>query len=657
VLSWLVIITLLQLAFYPCLKNTFGKFAFPVAFSASLLTFTIISWYCGLVRLPIHLALLPFLGLLIYNAYHKKYRVSELKAEWHWEALFLICFFLMLDVRFVNPTISYAEKFMDHAFLASVIRAPVVPPLDPWFAGGTLNVYYYLGYWMFGCLAIVSGVPSNIAFNLALPTVFGIAAVNAYAIGTLVLDRFRWLPLLIFFIPNPSFFYQIAQGTAMGSVLWDSTRTITNTINEYPLFSFIWGDVHAHVISIFNQVFLIFLLLYAFKKWESLETRGKILISALAAISLGSMPLINTWDVLIYAPITLLFLALILWRNRPSLFHNPSLGYLCAVPPVAILCYLPFYLQLQTHTGMISIVRTPSVPAEFLLVNGLFIAIVIAFLYRDIIRRPYLLLVIVPFIATGYIAAGIAVIPLVYLIVRRPWELPEILSMLGLAILVFCELFYLKDNMGETYFRMNTVLKCYLPAWILLGMGAVTLAGRWVDESRKIPDITSRTTAVVTITVVCLLFILPFAAQFNVDYGTGTLDGLAYLEHSHPGDAGAVTYLRTLSGDERIVEAEGGDYTYYSRVSSFTGIPAIIGMPFHEFMWRSDDTGWFSKRQADIRSIYEKPEETIPLMEKYNATLLYVGNAERERYNVCITGTGLEKVYSAQDTEIYRLAV
>jgi uncharacterized membrane protein len=228
--------------------------------------------------------------------------------------------------------------------------------------------------------------------------------------------------------------------------------------------------------------------------------------------------------------------------------------------------------------------------------------------------------------------------------------------MLGLAILIFCELFYLKDNMGDTYFRMNTIFKCYLPAWLLLGTGAFALTSRWLEESRKIPIFSSRTTAVVTVTVVCLLFILPFAAQFNSGYGTETLDGLAYLENSHPGDAGAVAYLRAIPGDERIVEAEGGDYTYYSRVSSFTGIPAIIGMPFHEFMWRSDDTGWFSTRMADIRSIYEKQDETIPLMKKYNATLLYIGNAERERYNVNISRTGLEKVYSAQDTEIYRIA-
>ena len=35
----------------------------------------------------------------------------------------------------------------------------------------------------------------------------------------------------------------------------------------------------------------------------------------LAAISLGSMPLINTWDVLIYAPITLIVAALIILRG------------------------------------------------------------------------------------------------------------------------------------------------------------------------------------------------------------------------------------------------------------------------------------------------------------------------------------------------------
>ncbi len=586
--------------------------------------------------------------------------MNDLKKEWRWEVLFLICFFLMLDVRFVNPTISFAEKFMDHAFLASVIRTPVVPPLDPWFAGGTLNVYYYLGYWMFGCLAIVSGVPSNIAFNLALPTVFGIAAVNVYAIGTLVLNRFRWLPLVIFFLPNPSFIYQLVQGKAMNTAFWDSTRTITNTINEYPLFSFIWGDVHAHVVSIFNQVFLIFLLLFAYKRWESLESRGKWIVCILAALSLGSMPLFNTWDVLIYAPITLAFGGLILWRCRKDWFPSISWALLFIVPPAAILFYLPFYLQLQTSTGGLSIVQTPSNPLEFLLVNGWFIALFFAFLIRDIAKRPYLLLLAIPFVLTGYTAAAIAVIPAVYFIARlaqtKETDSSGLLAILGLAIIIFCELFYLKDNMGDTYFRMNTVFKCYLPAWILLGIAAFTMAGKWLEKWGKIPVMPVQQSAILAITLIGILFIVPFMVPFTISYGTNTLDGLAYIDGAHPGDAPAISYLRSLSGNEILVEAEGGDYTYYSRVSSFTGIPGIIGMPFHEFMWRGDDTGWFSTRNNDIRAIYEQPDKTIPLMKKYNATLLYVGEAEHERYKVNISTTGLESVYSAGGTDIYRLS-
>ena len=136
----------------------------------------------------------------------------------------------------------------------------------------------------------------------------------------------------------------------------------------------------------------------------------------------------------------------------------------------------------------------------------------------------------------------------------------------------------------------------------------------------------------------------------------GRWTGSRILETQHPADAGAVAYLRSLPGNEILVEAEKGDYSYYSRVSSFTGIPAVIGQPFHEFMWRGDDDGWYADRPADIRAIYEQPEKTIPLMKKYNATLLYVGDPERERYTVNAAGSGTEKIYSSRGTDIYRLS-
>jgi YYY domain-containing protein len=659
VISWLAVLILLQISVYPSLKRTFGSFAFPAAFPVSVLVFTLISWYCGLVRIPIHLALFPFLALIGYNLYRKNYSPAELKSAWYWEALFLIAFFFMLDIRFANPTISYAEKFMDHGFLASIIRSPVVPPFDPWFSGGFLNVYYYLGYWMLGCLAIVSGVPSNIAFNLSLPTVFALSAVSLYAIGTLLLDRFRWLPLVTLILPNPALIFQIITGKAVNpaydaSLSWLGTRTITNTINEFPLFSFVWGDVHAHVVSIFNQVFLLFLLLFAYKRWETLERSGKITVMALIAVSLGSMPLFNTWDVLLYAPLVLITAFLILWRCRVS-SDRTAWAFLLAVPPVSILFYLPFYLQLKTHTGAIAFVRTPSDPLEFLWVNGIFIAIFFALLVPEIRKKPWLLLACLPFALAGYIAAAIAIIPLVYFIAKSDRDLTDVLAAFGLAILVACELIYMKDNMGETYFRMNTVFKCYLPAWLMLGTAALVMAGQWCASSLRIPNVPDRISATLTVVVIALLFILPFIVIAPASNAPGTLDGLAYLEMQHPADAGAVAYLRTLAGSEIIVEAEKGDYSYYSRVSSFTGIPAVVGQPFHEFMWRGNDDGWYADRPADIQAIYEQPGKTIPLMKKYHATLLYVGDSERERYNVTLPVVRLEKIYSSRGTDIYRL--
>jgi YYY domain-containing protein len=646
----------LQLAIYPSLKNSLRQYAFPVSFGASLVLFTLLTWYCGLASLPVQIGLVPFALLFGYHLYRRDYAWSELKKEWHWELIFLIFFFLMLTVRFVNPTISYAEKFMDHAFLASIMRSPVVPPLDPWFSGGTMDVYYYLGYWIFGCLGIVSGVPSNIAFNLSLPMVLGVAAVTVYAIGTLVLDRFRWLPLLLFFLPNPSFIYQLSIGSSISSALWNSTRTITNTINEYPLFSFTWGDLHAHVISIFNQVLLIFLLLYLYKFWDSLESRGRWLLCGLAALSLGSMPLINTWDVLIYAPITVLVAALIMrkgWRKGQGI---RTWSPLAAVPPLAIIIYLPFYLMLKTNTGGFALVRTPSDPFQFLLVNGWFIAIFLLFLVKEIRDRPYLLLVAAPFILAGYTAAAIAVIPLIYLIAKKERNIPDLLAIFGLGILLVVELFYLKDNMGDTYFRMNTVFKCYVPAWILLGISSLAMVGGWLARPGRIPILPVRKGAALAVLVIGFLFIVPFLVPLDLSYGGRTLDGLAYLDSTHPGDAGGVAYLRNLTGNEIIVEAVGGDYTYYSRISSFTGIPAILGQPFHEYMWRQDTTGWYSTRPGDVRAIYENPDQTVALMKKYNATLLYVGDTERETYNVSLPSTGLEQVYSGEGTEIYRLS-
>jgi YYY domain-containing protein len=658
VVSWFSLLTFLQLALYPSLKETFDRYAYPAAFAGSLLLFTLFSWYCGLLLLPVQLALVPFALLLGWHLYNRRYTAAGLREQWQWELIFVLFFFLMLEVRYVNPTISYAEKFMDHAFLASIMRVPVVPPLDPWFAGGFVDVYYYLGYWMFGCLGIVTGVPSNIAFNLALPTVLGISAVMLYATGDLLIGRFRWLLLSTLFLPNPSFFYQIFMGKGLSTVIWDSTRTLTNTISEYPLFSFIWGDVHPHVVGIFNQLFLIFILIYAYRRWGALSGSARWVVCILAAVSLGTMPVLNTWDVFIYAPVVLLFGILIWWQNRAAVPGWSAAQLLFFVPPLAIACYIPFYLRFRASTGGPAFVMTPSDPVQFLLVHGFFIAVFCLLLVRDIVKRPYLLLIAVPFAVAGYPAAALAVIPAIYLAMRRPADVPQILGTLGFILVIITEFVYLKDNMGDTYFRMNTVFKCYNVAWLLLSISLFTMAGQVLGTRKNLPSVSRDCHVAAAVVVIGILVVVPFYIPLDYSYGSRSLDGLAYLDSMHPGDAAAVAYLRALpvSAGTRIVEAEGGDFGYYSRISSFTGIPTVIGEPFHEVLWRGESGRWYSERINDVRAIYEQPEKTRALMMKYNATYLVLGSPEREKYTVTTVSPDVTLVLSDHGTEIYRLS-
>ncbi len=656
VLLWLAAVKVLHLGAWPALDRTLGNLSAAAAYPASALLFTLGSWYCGLSGLPISLALLPFLAAIVYMGSRRFYTRERLRSALSWDLAFLVPFLFMLEVRWINPTISYAEKFMDHAILASIMRQPIVPPLDPWYAGGTLDVYYYLGYWMNGALGLVSGVPSTVAFNLALPTVFGLSVVSLYALGHLLLERYRWLPVLALFIPNPSAIYHILIGDAWFDVLWGSTRTIESTINEYPIFSMLWGDVHPHVMSFFNQGFLLFLLVFAYMRWGTLTIRGRALLCGLAAVSLGSMPGFNSWDVLVYAPVALVF-GLLVWKRFGNFSRDKEQSWmvLATVPPLAIATYLPFYLQLNSPgVEGIGIVPLPSEPVEFLLVHGFFLAVLVAYCAPDIRKRPYLLLAAVPFVLAGYPAAAIAAVPLVYLLARRRFSAIDTLAILGLVIVLATELVYLVDNMGETYFRMNTVFKFYLPAWFLMGTASLAVVGEWLRSAGIDRHISARMERVLPALAVVALLAAPFAINVDFGYGSHTLDGAAYLEGSHPSDAAAIAFLRGLPGEHVIVEAEGGDYTYYSRVSSFTGIPAIIGMPFHEYMWRGDE-GRISERSADVRAIYEQPTRTVDLARAYNATLLYVGAEEHERYTVSIPTDALELIYDAPGVRIYRI--
>ncbi|MDD1660951.1 MAG: DUF2298 domain-containing protein [Methanomicrobiales archaeon] len=656
VLSWLILLKFLQISVYPVLRAPLGKLAYPVSFSGGVLAFSALSWYLGLLRLPVSLAALPFLGLLVWAIVRKRYSREDLKPHLTWDLVFLIAFAAMLMVRLANPAIISAEKFMDHAFIASIMRSPVVPPIDPWYAGGTMTIYYYGGYWLMGILGTFTGVPSPVVFNLALPTIIALAAVNLYAIGDLLLPRFRWFPLLTLVLVNPAFVRFLFLGNGTAGILWDSTRVIANTINEYTLFSFLWGDAHPHVLDIFNQVFLLLLLIIALSCWYKVGRPGQIALISLTVLSLGSMPVMNTWDVLVYAPVTILFGALILWdglhREKRDL---SALGFLLVVPPVSILLYLPYYLQLAA-TGYLGVfpVTAPSDPWEFLLVHGFFLAIFIGYGARSLVRRPYLLLPAVLVALAGPGSAAIAVAAGTALLAR--WERrPEVLmALVGISIITFTEVFYLKDYLGGIYYRMNSVFKFYNIAWILMGVASLIIIAGVLGRVRipKLPGGQGNVAAVIALVI--LIIAAPAVLAIAGGGGVLTLDGLQYLERSHPGDAAALPYVRGLPPGTVIAEGAKGDYGYPSRISSFTGVQTIIGWPGHEFMWRGAG-GRTSDRIEEVRAVYESPEKAPGILKRYNATYVYIGDTERELYShLNLPMEDLVPVYDSQGVTIYR---
>jgi YYY domain-containing protein len=672
VLSWLAVLKLLQLSVWPALRPLFGRLAYPAAYTTSLLLLLLGSFYLGVARLPTWLAVVPFLVLLGAGIAKRWFGRAEWAGVARWDLVFLVFFLFVLELRFFNPYVShYSEQFMDMAWIASIMRTPVVTPLDPWFAGGTLDIYYYLGHWLMAQLGMIAGVPARVVFNLVLPTVMAVSAVNCYLIGHILLERYRWLPLSLLVLVNPTAIHQLIIRGQLIPALDHARHAILHNYTEFPLFSMILGDPHALVMGMINQLFLIALLAFAWTRWTDLSSRQRWALSGLAALSLGAMPGINSWDVLVYGPLVVAVGLLLWWRHRSgqdATAARQALLFPVLVPCAAVLVYLPYLLQMQQGSVKgISMVLAPSSPVQFLMTLGFFFAVVAIAIASCVRRQPLLIVVAVPFVFQGYLAAAIAAVLLAYMLMRlrRTWRIEDLLVTAGLLIVLAVELVYIREALGGDSFRMNTMHKFYFIAWFLLGVGTTVTVGRWLS-ARPEPLVKAPAARKVA-GLIAVAALLAFPIVFQPDVGEGllglrfaggdcTLDGLAYLDYEHPGDAEAILFLETYPRVNGIVEAVGGDFDYGAPISSFTGTPTILGKAAHEFLWRTNDDGWWWTRIPDVQRIYEEPDQTVALMRQYGCELLYVGDLERQKYTVDLPSSGLEAIYDQGGVQIYRRA-
>ena len=710
--TWLILYFILQLCTWLVLRPWISSaLALPASFAASLLCSCIISWYLALLGFSPVFALGIFLiltGIVLSAAQRARVGIiSDLKEGKGYYALFFIVFFAMLLVRMLCPDINYrSEKYMDHAFIASIMRVAIVPPLDPWFAGERLSMYYYLGHWCFATLGMMASVPSWITFQFIIPTVASVSAVQLYGIGKLISKRFTLLPVACIFLVNPSFVYGYIIGTETSALLWKSSRIIPDTINEYPFFTVLCGDVHATGMSIFNQIFFIFLMIYLFTKWQTLPNRERAICALLAGISLGTMPGLHSWDAIFYAPLFILT-AMIIWYQAYSMesretvrgiktrlfmwithLYTDIIGiwkkwremasasaailYLwILVPVIALLSYAPYLFMMQTFGVQgVGFVYTSTTLSDFLLFFGWFVLLLLCTLYADIKKRPELLVVAVPFILTGYPALGIILMLLAYLIARQE-GIFDLLAGWGLLLALFCELVFIIDGYGpeSIVYRMNTVFRVYIAAWLLLGVGSICTVGiraelfmNRVCHNEKRSIIEKFITCLMVVGTLMLILAAPLI-EWKTNHESydslQSLHGYAWLKRENPDDYAAIEFLRGLPGEYTLVEAEGSDYQYYGRISSATGIPTIMTWKGHELMWRGDNpSGWYGERIADISRIYEQPGQSSEIMAKYNADLLIVGASERKRYQIPsgadVYLPDLNPIFTAGKTTIYQ---
>jgi YYY domain-containing protein len=357
------------------------------------------------------------------------------------EGIFVGAMWLMGWLRALNPQPEGTEKFMDLAFLASIMRAAHMPPPDPWLAGYPIN-YYYFGHFLLATIAKLLGTAPQIAFNAGIAltaglvacAIFGLAAnLTAVVLGTRrktdsapaptpdtpLAERAQTqlvpaIPFALFAVAAMLLFgnlrsfwswWQTLSITAQtthqsmagvigawlthlnswggdpnsGVVSWWSTRAIPHTITEFPDFSFLLADLHAHVLALPYTIVAIGVALHL---WLSPARRGVAAFGAerlgwlplvVTGLTIGALYLINGWDLPTYLLLAGVALALHQWNAHGRTFSTPFVLEMTKAGAIILACcflpYLPFYLHFISPSQGIGIVTgTPShlaVPFNF----------------------------------------------------------------------------------------------------------------------------------------------------------------------------------------------------------------------------------------------------------------------------------------------------
>jgi YYY domain-containing protein len=603
------------------------------------------------------------------------------------------------------------EKPMDFSYLNAVLKSTTFPPYDPWFAGGYINYYYY-GFVLVGVPIKLLGIVPSVAYNIVLPIWYSLLALGAFSVGwnlyegiprsralqvgeprtKRVLGTALWAGLatvlLLAVLGNLGTvrqivegyqriasggallaeagfgqkitwtfqgFVQFLKGTPMpfypGDWYWYSSRVIPgDVITEFPFFSFIYADLHAHLLAFPITVMAIswsLSVVLSKARWGEeggrLKIVGTVVGFLVGGLVIGALRPTNTWDFYTYTVLSAVVLFYSVFRNwRPRLkWELPkgalierlaaALGSVVILVGLAALLYAPFshwFGQGYTSVALWSGERTQL--NAYLTHWGLFLFLIVSWMSWETYHwmkttpqsalsklQPYMnwvyavlilfLIVLVAFLIQGVTVAVVAV-PLglwAMVLMLRPGQSEGrrfILFLIGtaLTLTLAAEMVYLPGDIG----RMNTVFKLYLQAWIMFALSAGVCVV-WVIQSLRYwqpsLDFVWRAVCFILVTSAALFPVLGTADKIDdrmaID-APQTLDGMAYMAYATYYDMGltmdleedyqAIRWLQdNVSGSPVILEGQAYEYRWGNRMTIYTGLPGVVGWNWHQRQQRA----------------------------------------------------------------------
>jgi len=525
--------------------------------------------WCGWIGVPGWNAWLPTLVLVAVLPWAgKAWRGVWRERGWRWAAVvFWGTFVLFLLVRAGNPEVYWGEKPMDAAIMAEVWRTGSFPPGDPWFAGSRLD-YYFFGYLPYALPARALAIGPGVVFNLAAATVPALAAAAAAGIGWLLSGRLAGglLAAVLAQLTGTAGVLFRPQLLTAGdfSVFWATSRVIADTINEYPVWTALFADLHAHYFGL--PGFLVGLLVASAIALD----RGRRGAAALAGSVVAVEAMTNTWEVpvLVAALILGCFSGGVAGGFRKAVVRRTS--WLAVVAGTALAVSLPYWWSVRGAVATATWSRGPTPPAvAYLELFGVPGALVAVALVLTLVR------------------GGDRAVAWAWLLVGA-----------GLALVVAPEVLTVSD-------RMNTVFKFHLQAHLALASGLAGVLAALVP--RLSPGWRRLALAAVAVPLgVGLLTAAGCAATVlatrRVAGPRPTLDGNGYLAASFPERATALARLAAVTPAGPVLETPGTPYTDTLRVPMFTGHASVVGWEYH--LWqRRRSWAEIRVRQADLEEL------------------------------------------------------